>query len=123
MSHTAVNGAVDVDLYVNGTGTYMIGNVAAMCGELFFIFIIIHVFAISFPIHSFYVYTIRYYVSGTCVWVISATCAGLPISATHSLVGGTVGFTLVVHGGSGVNWASVAMTRESFCIHIRHPCD
>lgn len=33
VSNTAVKDAVDVDLYVNDTNTFGIGNLAAMCGK------------------------------------------------------------------------------------------
>lgn len=42
--------------------------------------------------------------SGSCVWLIAATLLRLPVSATHSIVGSTVGFALVAHGARGIQW-------------------
>ena len=37
-------------------------------------------------------------------WQISAIYLSLPVSGSHSIVSGLLGFTLVAHGNSGVNW-------------------
>ncbi|XP_045180200.2 sodium-dependent phosphate transporter 1-like isoform X1 [Mercenaria mercenaria] len=42
--------------------------------------------------------------SGSCIWMLIASFLKLPVSATHSIVGATLGFSLVAHGVSGVNW-------------------
>lgn len=42
--------------------------------------------------------------SGSCSWMLAATLLRLPVSATHSIVGATVGFAIVVHGVSGIRW-------------------
>ncbi|XP_034937476.1 sodium-dependent phosphate transporter 2 [Chelonus insularis] len=44
---------------------------------------------------------------GSGVWLIFATALRLPISGTHSIVGATVGFSLVCRGTSGVKWMAL----------------
>ncbi|ELU11168.1 hypothetical protein CAPTEDRAFT_119196 [Capitella teleta] len=46
---------------------------------------------------------------GSCVWLFAATLLRLPVSATHSIVGATVGFALVAHGARGINWMKLGM--------------
>lgn len=41
------------------------------------------------------------------VWLIVATALGLPVSGTHSVVGATVGFTLIAKGAVGVRWSTL----------------
>ena len=38
-------------------------------------------------------------------WQVAAVYLSLPVSGSHSIVAGLVGFTLAAHGGPGVNWA------------------
>ncbi|KAJ6637419.1 Sodium-dependent phosphate transporter 1 [Pseudolycoriella hygida] len=40
---------------------------------------------------------------GSTIWIFIATFANAPVSTTHSLVGGIVGFSLVARGGDGLN--------------------
>ncbi|XP_052753813.1 sodium-dependent phosphate transporter 1 [Galleria mellonella] len=40
-------------------------------------------------------------------WLIIATALRLPVSGTHSVVGATVGFTLVAKGPVGVRWSTL----------------
>jgi sodium-dependent phosphate transporter len=46
--------------------------------------------------------------SGSCCWMLAATLLRLPVSATHSIVGATVGWALVVHGTKGIRWEKLA---------------
>lgn len=46
---------------------------------------------------------------GAIGWLIIATRTGMPVSTTHSLVGGLVGVGLAAEGLSGVRWETVAL--------------
>ncbi|XP_041361596.1 sodium-dependent phosphate transporter 1-B-like isoform X2 [Gigantopelta aegis] len=54
--------------------------------------------------------------SGSCVMLIGATIAGLPISATHSIVGATIGFSLVAQGTRGIGWKKLGLIIGSWFI-------
>jgi PiT family inorganic phosphate transporter len=45
---------------------------------------------------------------GAIGWLVMATRTGLPVSTTHSLVGGLVGAGVAAQGTAGVHWAAVA---------------
>jgi inorganic phosphate transporter, PiT family len=46
--------------------------------------------------------------AGAIGWLIIATRTGLPVSTTHSLVGGLVGVAIAAEGVAGVRWAAIA---------------
>ena len=52
--------------------------------------------------------------AGSGIWLILATALRLPISGTHSIVGATVGFSLVCRGTAGVKWVALANIAASW---------
>jgi hypothetical protein len=44
---------------------------------------------------------------GSSLWQLIATYLSWPVSGTHSIVSGLLGFTLVAHGADGVNWSEM----------------
>ncbi|XP_076183435.1 na[+]-dependent inorganic phosphate cotransporter type III isoform X1 [Ptiloglossa arizonensis] len=52
--------------------------------------------------------------AGSGIWLLLATALRLPISGTHSIVGATVGFSLVCKGTAGVKWIALANIAASW---------
>lgn len=50
------------------------------------------------------------------IWLLVATALRLPVSGTHSVVGATVGFTLVAKGPIGVRWSTLGAIVASWFI-------
>ncbi|XP_064596975.1 LOW QUALITY PROTEIN: sodium-dependent phosphate transporter 2-like [Liolophura sinensis] len=53
---------------------------------------------------------------GSCIWLMIATFLRLPVSATHSIVGATLGFALVAHGSKGVQWRQIGLIIGSWFV-------
>ncbi|RLF88281.1 phosphate permease [Thermococci archaeon] len=53
---------------------------------------------------------------GATIWLIIATKYGLPVSTTHSIIGGIVGYGIVYGGTSIVNWGKVAKVVMSWVL-------
>ena len=55
-------------------------------------------------------------VAGSALWVNIATLLRLPVSTTHAIIGGVLGFGLVSVGASAINWTVVAYVVLSWII-------
>lgn len=58
--------------------------------------------------------------ASSALWLLTATFYKLPISGTHSIVGSTIGFSLVAHGTKGVQWSTLGNLFKNF-VHINVP--
>lgn len=45
-------------------------------------------------------------IAATSIWLILASYLELPVSTTHSIIGGIIGFSLISHGWGAVDWYS-----------------
>lgn len=55
-------------------------------------------------------------VAGSALWVNIATLLHLPVSTTHAIIGGVLGFGLVSVGASAINWTIVGYVVLSWII-------
>lgn len=55
-------------------------------------------------------------VAGSALWVNMATFVHLPVSTTHAIIGGVLGFGLVSVGASAINWTVVGYIVLSWII-------
>ncbi|XP_069682380.1 sodium-dependent phosphate transporter 1-B [Periplaneta americana] len=54
--------------------------------------------------------------AGSAIWLMVATFFKLPISGTHSIVGASVGFSLVCRGTEGLHWKTLATIVASWFV-------
>ncbi len=69
---------------------------------------------VDFPNH--FMFGMLAAVAGSALWVNMATLFHLPVSTTHAIIGGVLGFGLVSVGASAINWTVVGYVVLSWII-------
>ena len=54
--------------------------------------------------------------------MLAATALKLPVSGTHSIVGATLGFSIVVNGLKGIGWVKLAMIGKYVTFNTTRKC-
>jgi len=55
-------------------------------------------------------------ITGSAIWQIVASFFAWPVSGTHSVVGGILGFSLVANGDKGIDWIELAKIAASWVL-------
>ena len=51
-----------------------------------------------------------------CIWITFCTWKGMPISTTHSIIGGVIGYGLLTYGVHGLEWGILLMVLVSIAV-------
>lgn len=55
-------------------------------------------------------------IMSVAIWLLLATFLSMPVSTTHSCIGGVIGMALAAKGRDAVNWEKVGMVIASWFI-------